>query len=229
MVDFYLILAVTLFILPSAGGLLLTYQSRALDQSLRFAAKKTRHCNRGKMGEGAAKVLNAERDHVQGEIEAPIKLLEYGDYECRFCAKARPIVRAIQRRLGDDVCFAFRHFPVTPAHPHAEPAAEAAEAANSQGKFWEMHEMLLQNQDVLNSKYLAACAAALGLDERRLMGEVTLEVYAMRIRDDFKLGIRAGVNRTPCFFINGCRYDGALALEPLLVAIAKRNRRQRAR
>ncbi|HEY6070589.1 MAG TPA: thioredoxin domain-containing protein [Chthoniobacterales bacterium] len=173
------------------------------------------------MGESSTNALNAERDHVQGRIEAPIALLEYGDYECRFCAKARPIVKAIQRRLGDDLCFAFRHFPVTPAHPHAEHAAEAAEAASIQGKFWEMHEMLLQHQDALNNKCLAACAAALGLDETKLIGEVTLEVYAMRIRNDFKLGVRAGVNRTPCFFINGCRYDGALRLEPLLVAIAR--------
>jgi protein-disulfide isomerase len=173
------------------------------------------------MGKSSAKALNAERDHVQGRVEAPITLLEYGDYECRFCAKARPIVKAIQRRLGDELCFAFRHFPVTPVHPHAEQAAEAAEAASIQGKFWEMHEMLLQNQNALDNKYLAACAAALGLDERKLIGEVTLEVYAMRIRNDFELGVRAGVNRTPCFFINGCRYDGALRLEPLLAAIAR--------
>ena len=173
------------------------------------------------MGKSSAKSVNAERDHVQGRVEAPITLLEYGDYECRFCAKARPIVKAIQRRLGDELCFAFRHFPVAPVHPHAEHAAEAAEAASIQGKFWEMHEMLLQNQNALDNKYLAACAAALGLDERKLIGEVTLEVYAMRIRNDFELGVRAGVNRTPCFFINGCRYDGALQVKPLLAAIAR--------
>ena len=176
------------------------------------------------MSESTAYVLNAERDHVQGQIEAPITLLEYGDYECRFCARARPIVKAIQRRLGDELCFVFRHFPVTPVHPHAEPAAEAAEAANAQGKFWEMHELLLENQSALDTKYLAARAAALGLDAARLIGEVMLEIYARHIHQDFNLGVRGGVNGTPCFFINGCRYDGALRLEPLLLAIAQRNR-----
>jgi len=172
------------------------------------------------MGEGIN--LEAERDHVQGEIEAPIALLEYGDYECRFCARAQPIVREIQQRLGDELCFAFRHFPVTPVHPHAHRAAEAAEAANAQGKFWEMHELLLENQCALDEKYLPACAAALGLDEARLIGEVMLKIYARRIHHDFNLGVRDGVNGTPCFFINGCRYDGPIRLEPLLVAIAQR-------
>ena len=173
---------------------------------------------------GGGIVLDAERDHVQGEIEAPITLLEYGDYECRSCAKAQPIVREVQQRLGDDLCFAFRHFPVTPVHPHAQRAAEAAEAANAQGKFWEMHELLFENQYPLDDKILSACAAALGLDQARLIGEVMLEIYARRIHQDFNLGIREGVNGTPCFFINGRRYDGAIRLEPLLVAIAKRTR-----
>jgi protein-disulfide isomerase len=171
------------------------------------------------MAEGI--VLHAERDHVQGQIEAPITLLEYGDYECPFCAKAQPIVREIQQRLGDELCFAFRHFPVAPVHPHAQRAAQAAEAANAQGKFWEMHELLLENQSALDDKILSACAAVLGLDQARLLGEVMLEIYARRIHHDFNLGIREGVNATPCFFINGCRYDGAIRLNPLLVAIAQ--------
>ena len=175
------------------------------------------------MGEGGI-VLDAGRDHVQGQIQAPIILLEYGDYGCRFCAKAQPIVKEIQQRLGDKLCFAFRHFPVTPVHPYAQRAAQAAEAANAQGKFWEMHELLFENQCALDNQHLSACAAALGLDQARLIGEVMLEIYARRIHHDFNLGVREGVNGTPCFFINGCRYDGAIRLEPLLVAIAKRNR-----
>lgn len=174
------------------------------------------------MGEGT--VLDAERDHVQGQIEAPIALLEYGDYECGFCAKAQLIVKEIQQRLGDELCFAFRHFPVTPVHPHAERAAEAAEAANAQGKFWEMHELLFENQRALDNQYLPAFAAALGLDEARLIGEVMLKIYARRVRHDFNLGVRDGVNGTPCFFINGRRYDGAIRLEPLLIAITQRAR-----
>ena len=175
---------------------------------------------RGQMSEGGI-VLGAGRDHVQGEIEAPITLLEYGDYECRSCAKAQPIVREIQQRLGDKLCYAFRHFPVTPVHPHAQRAAQAAEAANAQGKFWEMHELLLENQYALDDKILSACAAALGLDEARLIGEVMLEIYARRIHRDFNLGVREGVNGTPCFFINGRRYDGAIRFEPLLLAIQR--------
>ena len=177
------------------------------------------------MAEGI--VLHAERDHVQGQIEAPITLLEYGDYECPFCAKAQPIVREIQQHLDDNLCFAFRHFPVAPVHPHAERAAEAAEAASAQGKFWEMHELLFENQYVLDDKILSACAAALGLDEARLIGEVMLEIYARRIHRDFNLGVREGVNGTPCFFINGRRYDGAIRLNTLLVAIAQRSGRGR--
>ena len=169
------------------------------------------------MNEGI--VLDVERDHVQGQIQAPVTLVEYGDYECRFCAKAQPVVREIQQHLGEELCFAFRHFPVTPVHPYAERAAAAAEAANAQGMFWEMHELLFENHSTFDDKYLLACAAALGLDQVRLIGEVILEIYARRIHHDFNLGVRDGVNATPCFFINGRRYDGAIRLEPLLVAI----------
>jgi protein-disulfide isomerase len=174
---------------------------------------------------GGAKlnIPNAERDHIQGSIEAPTTLLEYGDYECPYCAKAQPILKEIQQHVGNNLCFAYRHFPLVDVHPHAEHAAEAAEAASSQGKFWEMHEILLRNQHALNDKYFAACAAALGLDETKLFGEVTLEVYAKRIHDDFKLGVSAGVNRTPCLFINGCRYDGVFQLNPLLAAVTQEN------
>jgi len=177
------------------------------------------------MGGGAKlNIPSADRDHIQGRTEAPVTLLEYGDYECHFCAEAQPIIKRVQQRLGNDLCFSFRHFPLSDLHPHAEPAAEAAEAASSQGMFWEMHEMLLRNHRALDNKYLAACAAALGLDETKLIGEVTLEVYAMRIRDDFKLGVRAGVNRTPCFFINGHRYDGALQMKPVLAAVTQQTK-----
>src|SRR5947207_12422035 len=89
----------------------------------------------------------AGRDHIQGAADAPIALLEYGDYECPFCGEAYPIVKAVQERLGERLCFAFRNFPLVNSHPHAEHAAEAAEAAGAQGKFWEMHDLLFQNQD----------------------------------------------------------------------------------
>jgi protein-disulfide isomerase len=164
-------------------------------------------------------VPDARRDHLQGAVEAPILLLEYGDYECPSCREVQPIVKEIQYRLGDDLCFAYRHFPLTTIHPHAEHAAEAAEAAGAQGTFWEMHDVLFENQDALDDESLAEYAAALGLDQRRLIREVVSGAHAERIREDFRTGVRAGVNGTPCFFINGQRYDGARGLEPLLAAL----------
>jgi len=149
------------------------------------------------------------RDHIRGSIGAPIKMLEYGDFECPFCGHAYPIVKMIEQELGDNLCYAFRHFPLTNMHPRAEHAAEAAEAAGAQGMFWEMHDLLFENQNALEEEDLARYAAMLGLNARRLIAEVLAGAYAMRIREDFKGGIRGGVNGTPTFFINGIRYDGA--------------------
>jgi protein-disulfide isomerase len=160
-----------------------------------------------------------DRDHIVGSADGLIKLLEYGDYECPFCGESYAIVKEIQRRLGDDLLFAFRNFPLTNIHPYAEHAAEAAEAAGAQGNFWGMHDLLFENQGALEDDDLAAYAAELGLDETRLIREVTSSVYAPRIREDFKSGVRAGVNRTPTFFINGERYDGTRDLEHLLNAL----------
>jgi protein-disulfide isomerase len=167
------------------------------------------------------KLPDQTRDHIQGPIDAPIALLEYGDYECPFCGEVQPIVKEIQRQLGDDLCYAFRHFPLTNVHSHAEHAAEAAEAAGKQRSFWPMHETLFANQHALDDESLAEYAAALGLDEERLIEEVISGAYAGRVREDFKMGVRAGVNGTPCFFINGQRYDGARGLEPLLAALSQ--------
>src|SRR5438309_97878 len=160
-----------------------------------------------------------KRDHISGSADESIKLLEYGDYECPFCGDAHPIVKEIQRRLGHDLLFAFRHFPLTNIHPHSEHAAESAEAAGAQGNFWGMHDLLFENQGALEDEDLAEYAAKLGLDETRLIREVTSSVYALRIREDFKSGVRGGVNGTPTFFINGQRYDGLLDLKHLFDAL----------
>ena len=160
-----------------------------------------------------------ERDHIYGSANESIKLLEYGDYECPFCAEAQPIIKEIQRRLGDGLLFAFRNFPLTNIHPYAEHAAEAAEAAGAQENFWGMHDILFENQTALDDEDLAAYAAELGLDETRLIREVASSAYAPRIREDFKSGVRGGVNGTPTFFINGERYDGTRDLEHLLNAL----------
>ena len=159
------------------------------------------------------------KDHMQGPPDAPVTLVEYGDYECPYCGEAYPVVKAIQKRLGDQVCFVFRNFPLAQAHPHAEEAAEAAEAAASQGKFWEMHDLLYENQDALEPEDLVQYARALKLDPKRFVLEMREHLYAERVREDFHSGVRSGVNGTPTFFINGVRHDGPFDLRSLLAAI----------
>ena len=167
----------------------------------------------------------AKHDHFQGSIDAAVALVEYGDYECPYCGQAYPIVKAIQEQLGDRLCFAFRNFPLANSHPHAEHAAEAAEAAGAQGKFWEMHDMLYENQEALDDENLAQYAEALGLDARRLISDILSGARMARVREDFQSGARGGVNGTPSFFINGVRHDGVLSFEVLLAALVQPNAR----
>src|SRR5436189_403464 len=128
----------------------------------------------------------ADRDHIQGPIDAPIMLLEYGDYECPYCGEAYPVVKGVQKRLGKRLCFAFRNFPLVNSHPHAERAAEAAEAAAAQGRFWDMHDMLYENQEALEDEDLAGYASAIGLDAERLLSEARSGAHLARIREDFR-------------------------------------------
>jgi len=158
----------------------------------------------------------AGRDHIQGRIDAPIVLIEYGDYECSYCGEAHPTVKEIQERLGDRLCFVFRNFPMVHSHPHAEHAAEAAEAAAAQGKFWEMHDLLFEHQDALTDDDLRQYAATLHLDALRLMREISNGAHTPRVEEDIQSGERGGVDGTPTFFINGERYDGSLGLHALL-------------
>ena len=161
----------------------------------------------------------SERDHIQGPTTAPVTLVEYGDYECPYCGQAYPIVKELQQRLGDRLRFVFRNFPLTQIHLHAEHAAEAAEAAGAQDKFWEMHDTLFEHQRALDDKHMKEYAAKLGLDESRFSREMTEQSFAARLREDFLSGVRSGVNGTPTFFINGVRYDGSYDLVSLLSAI----------
>jgi protein-disulfide isomerase len=161
------------------------------------------------------------RDHIQGPSDASRALLEYGDFECPACGLVYPAVKAVQEQLGDRLCFVFRHFPLSNVHPHAEHAAEASEAAGAQGHFWEMHDLLFENQDALDDDSLLEYAAALDLDAERLIREVLDKTYQSRIREDFKTGVRAGVNGTPTLFINGERYDGPRDFESLLTVLAE--------
>jgi protein-disulfide isomerase len=159
------------------------------------------------------------RDHAAGPENAPVTLVEYGDFQCPHCGKAYPIVKAAQRTLGTQLRFVYRHFPLTRIHPEAEHAAEAAEAAGAQGAFWQMHDRLFERQFALDDDHLIEYATELGLNADRIRGELDAGTYANRVREDFMSGVKSGVNGTPTFFINGIRYDGRWDLEPLLEAL----------
>jgi protein-disulfide isomerase len=161
------------------------------------------------------------RDHIQGAPEAPVTLVEYGDYQCPYCGAAYPIVKQVQQEMGSDLRFVFRNFPIATAHPHAENAAEAAEAAAGQGKFWEMHDLLYEHQKRLGDEDLRSYAASLGLELARFDGDLAQHVYAPRVHQDFMSGVRSGVNGTPTFYINGIRYDDPYDAETLLAALER--------
>ena len=159
------------------------------------------------------------RDHIQGPPSAPVTLVEYGDYECPYCGAAYPILKEVQERMAERLRFVFRNFPISTSHPHAEQAAEAAEAAAAQGRFWEMHDTLYENQNRLTDRDLHAYAVDLELDVHRFDRELAEQLHAGRVREDFMSGVRSGVNGTPTFYVNGARYDGSYDLETLLGAL----------
>ena len=163
----------------------------------------------------------SERDHQKGPAIAPVVLVEYGDYECPYCGRADLITQELQERLDREILYVFRHFPITTTHRHAQKAAEAAEAAAAQGKFWQMHHLLFKHQDALEEDDLVGYAAQIRLDVDRFRRELQEGVYAERVREDFLSGVRSGANGTPTFFIDGVRYDGAWDLESLMEAIQK--------
>ena len=160
-----------------------------------------------------------DKDHAQGPADAPVTLVEYGDYECPYCGAAYPIVREVQARLGERLRFVFRNFPITTSHPHAEHAAEAAEAAAAQGRFWDMHDYLYEHQRHLEDADLHAYAEQLGLDVARFDNELAGHAHADRVREDFMSGVRSGVNGTPTFYINGVRHDSSYDLGTMLTAL----------
>ena len=158
-------------------------------------------------------------DHMQGNGDARWTLVEYGDYECPMCGRAYPIVKRLQEHLGDRLKFVFRNFPLREIHPYAEHAAETAEFAAADGQFWEMHDLLFENQETLEDEFLFQLAAKIGLSAHELRRTLAAETYRDRIDADFRGGIRSGVNGTPTFFINGARHDGSYDFETLLEAI----------
>jgi cation-transporting ATPase F len=163
----------------------------------------------------------SECDHIRGLADAPVTLVEYGDYECPHCRQVAPVIEQLRVRFGDRLCYVFRHFPITTAHPYAQLAAEAAEAAAAQGKFWDMHDRIFEHTGPLSRQQLVQFAQELDLDMVRFERELDEHVYAEQVRDDFLSGVRGGANGTVAFFLNGVRYDGPWDLGSLIAEIEK--------
>jgi protein-disulfide isomerase len=159
------------------------------------------------------------KDWVRGSADAGVTLLEYADFQCPYCGEASRELKRLEHAAGDRVRFVFRHFPLTQAHPHAQLAAEAAEAAGAQGKFWEMHDTLFTNQRALELSDLLAYADDIGLDRSRFTRDLQEHRFAPKVRRDFMEGVRSGVNGTPTIFIDGQRWDGPYTATALLAGI----------
>jgi protein-disulfide isomerase len=157
-------------------------------------------------------------DHVVGPEHAPVTIVEYGDFECPNCKQAAPAVDMLMNRFAGSVRFAFRHFPLEDAHPHALHAALAAECAGAQGRFWEMHRQLFEHQTHLEPKHLRAYAEQIGLDMARFIAEFGDQVYLQRVREHIESGRRSAVRGTPGFFVNGSIQDITFGLHQLFDA-----------
>jgi protein-disulfide isomerase len=163
--------------------------------------------------------VDADRDHVRGPDDAPVTLVEYGDFECSYCGQAERVIRELLGSHGDEVRYVWRHLPLNDVHPNAQLAAEAAEAAGAQGKFWEMYDLLLSHQDELGPRYLARYATDLGLDVERFRDELRRREYAARVSRDVASADESGVSGTPTFFINGRRHYGVYDIDALTDAV----------
>jgi protein-disulfide isomerase len=162
-----------------------------------------------------------ERDHVQGPADARVTLVEYGDFECPDCGRAYPVLKAVQKALGPNLRFIFRHFPLLASHPHSSAAAEAAEAAGAQGRFWEMHDRLYEHQAALEEDDLRRHARKVGLDLNQFATDMRLHSYEGRVREDLASGAASHVHGTPTLFINGTRHDGPCDRSALVAALSR--------
>jgi protein-disulfide isomerase len=158
-------------------------------------------------------------DHSQGDSNAKCTLIEYGDYECRSCGQADSIVKRLQKHFGKDLSFVFRNFPLSEVHPNAEHAAEAAEFAAASGKFWDLHDLLFQNQQKLEDDSLRTLVGRLQLSGNDLGEALNAGTYRPRVESDFTGGVHSGVNGTPTFFVDGGRYDGSWDYETLAATL----------
>jgi protein-disulfide isomerase len=159
------------------------------------------------------------KDHIQGDPKAPVTLVEYGDYQCPSCGQAYPIVKRLQKHFGKRLSFVFRNFPLSQIHQYAEPAAETAEFAGAHHKFWEMHDLLYENQERLDEDLLDELSQQLNLDPEERARALESQQFEARVRADFSTGVRSGVNGTPTFFINAQRHDGSYDYESMVEAI----------
>jgi protein-disulfide isomerase len=159
------------------------------------------------------------RDHSRGGANAPVTLVEYGDYQCPFCAAANQVVRFLESRYGSELRVVFRHFPLVEIHPLAAPAAEAAEFAGDHGRYWEMHDEIYANQNRLSTQFLFAIAGTMQLPQMGLRDSIARSLHADKIQADFMGGIRSGVNGTPTFFVNGLRHQGGYSVLELAGSI----------
>jgi len=166
-----------------------------------------------------AEDVDPERDHVRGPDDAPVTLVEYGDFECPYCGQAEQVIRELLSSTGSDVRYVWRHLPLNDVHPEAQLASEASEAAAAQGRFWEMYDLLLSHQDELSPRGLARFAEELGLDVDRFRDELRRRVYAPRVSEDVSSADESGVSGTPTFFINGRRHYGVYDIDTLTEAV----------
>ena len=163
--------------------------------------------------------VDPEHDHIRGSTDAPVTIVEYADFECPYCGRAEPAIREVLSEFADDVRYVFRHLPLHDVHPHAQMAAEAAEAAGAQGSFWEMHDTLMEHQGDLRGRDLIGYAEDLGLDVERFRRDVREHVYAGRVARDVESAEPSGVSGTPTFFINGRRHRGSYDVATLTSAV----------
>ena len=169
--------------------------------------------------------VDPERDHIRGPDQAPVTLLEYGDFECPYCGRAEPVVRQLLESSDDDVRYVWRHLPLNDVHGSAQLAAEAVEAANAQGAFWDMYDAFLSHQDALTPSDIGRLAQEKGLDVDRLWDELRRHEYAPRVAEDVRSADASGVSGTPTFFINGRRHQGAYDIDTLKTAVRAARRR----
>lgn len=160
-----------------------------------------------------------EHDHVLGPADAPVTMVEYGDFECPHCAAAHLMLKTVLKRMGSRLRFVYRHMPLTQVHPNAELAAEASEAAGAQGKFWPMHDALFEHQSQLSPVLVPVLAERLELDMRRVVEDLASRRYRDKVRQDFMGAVRSGAAGTPTFFINDQRYEGSYDEMPLVTAL----------